>query len=548
MKSFRDYYPLIVLIGILFGFAIYAVRYIRATSFVIEGTRYYNLFDDAMISMRYAWNLAHGNGLVWNTGERVEGFSNPLWVFFMAFWHLLPLSQPEISLAMQISGGVFLSLNLVIIYKIIRQFTDDLLSIGTALTMTAFYGPLNIWGLLGTEVSVLTFLVSFSVLITLFLAHNTHYRYLLYFLLGFSTLIRIDMVVTAVLIVGFLVFTDRQKWHSHLGWGISVLAFVLVGQTLLRYWYYEEWLPNTYTLKITGFSSTLRIARGIWVLFELAWQMNWVLFLLPLAVLLFRQDKSIWLLLLVFVGQIVYSTYVGGDAWEHRGGANRFISIAIPLWFTLFGMTVASIRKSVEKSMQFKSWGIRASYVVALILVGFSIWNVNFLKADYRSIERWLLQRKPLYVESHEKYIRTALILNRITQPGTKIAVIAAGTIPYYLPDRYFIDLLGKTDKIIAQQPIKSPISLAGLADIRPGHMKWDYAHSIGTLRPDVIVQLWEEDYKSAEPYLSEYQLVAIEGLPFYIKTNSPQIRWDIIEELSGDVSDEFFALIPIGR
>lgn len=40
MKSFRDYYPLIVLIGILFGFAIYAVRYIRATSFVIEGIRY----------------------------------------------------------------------------------------------------------------------------------------------------------------------------------------------------------------------------------------------------------------------------------------------------------------------------------------------------------------------------------------------------------------------------------------------------------------------------------------------------------------------------
>ena len=59
------------------GFLVYAWRYILATSFVIDGTRYYILFDDAMISMRYAYNLAHGNGLVWNIGERVQGFTNP---------------------------------------------------------------------------------------------------------------------------------------------------------------------------------------------------------------------------------------------------------------------------------------------------------------------------------------------------------------------------------------------------------------------------------------------------------------------------------------
>jgi arabinofuranosyltransferase len=35
--------------------------------------------DDAFISFRYADHLAHGQGLVWNVGERVEGFSNLLW-------------------------------------------------------------------------------------------------------------------------------------------------------------------------------------------------------------------------------------------------------------------------------------------------------------------------------------------------------------------------------------------------------------------------------------------------------------------------------------
>ena len=47
---------------IVLVFAVYAARFIERTSFEIDGTRYYALFDDAMISMRYAKNLAHGYG------------------------------------------------------------------------------------------------------------------------------------------------------------------------------------------------------------------------------------------------------------------------------------------------------------------------------------------------------------------------------------------------------------------------------------------------------------------------------------------------------
>lgn len=529
MNVISRYLSLFLLIFILLGFGMYAARYIQASSFVIEGARYYNLFDDAMVSMRYAWNLAHGNGLVWNPGERVEGFTNPLWVLFMAFWHLLPLSAPQISLAMQVSGGVFLALNLIVLYKIVQHLTVDLLALSAALVMTAFYGPLAVWGLLGMEVSLLMLLLSLAAWFTLTLDHARH-KHWLYLLLGFSTLIRIDMTVPAVLILGFLAFTDRPNRKSHLVWGVSLLLLFLGGQTLLRYWYYGEWLPNTYTLKMTGLSPVIRIARGFWVLFELAWQMNWVVFLLPLAVFLFRRDKNIWLLALLFAGQVAYSTYVGGDAWEHRGGANRFILTALPLWFALFGVILADLRRVVESSLRLTGWKIAASHAIALILLGFSLWNANFLLADYRSIERWLLQRKPIYIESHEKYIRTALILQEITRPGAKIAVTAAGTVPYYLPDRYFIDLLGKTDKVIARQPIQSPVSLAGIADVRPGHMKWDYSYSLGKLKPDVIVQLWEEDYQSAEPYLVEYESVTIGGLPFYLRKNSSQIVWDQVK------------------
>ena len=36
--------------------------------------------DDCFITLRYADHLSSGHGLVYNPGERVEGFSSPLWV------------------------------------------------------------------------------------------------------------------------------------------------------------------------------------------------------------------------------------------------------------------------------------------------------------------------------------------------------------------------------------------------------------------------------------------------------------------------------------
>ena len=129
---------------ILAGFAWYAANYIRATSFVVNGQRYFVLFDDAMVSMRYAWNLAHGFGAVWNPGEYVEGYTNPLWMLYMAFWHLFPISTSSISLVIQVSGAVFLGLNLLVIYKIVKHLSDETLALFAALVLTAFYGPLGI--------------------------------------------------------------------------------------------------------------------------------------------------------------------------------------------------------------------------------------------------------------------------------------------------------------------------------------------------------------------------------------------------------------------
>jgi len=40
--------------------------------------------EDAFIYYRYAWNWAHGDGLAFNAGDPVEGFSGPLWMGVLA--------------------------------------------------------------------------------------------------------------------------------------------------------------------------------------------------------------------------------------------------------------------------------------------------------------------------------------------------------------------------------------------------------------------------------------------------------------------------------
>ena len=55
-------------------------------------------FDDAWITYRYAENLAAGNGLVYNTGEYVEGSTAPLLVLLLSLFRWLGISIPAASL------------------------------------------------------------------------------------------------------------------------------------------------------------------------------------------------------------------------------------------------------------------------------------------------------------------------------------------------------------------------------------------------------------------------------------------------------------------
>jgi hypothetical protein len=63
----------------------WAVLVVPATAFVLGILMVLEFIkDDAYISFRYAHNLVTGHGLVFNTGERVEGITNFLWTLLLA--------------------------------------------------------------------------------------------------------------------------------------------------------------------------------------------------------------------------------------------------------------------------------------------------------------------------------------------------------------------------------------------------------------------------------------------------------------------------------
>jgi hypothetical protein len=518
---------------VVIGFLYYAWRYITATSFVVDGTRYYILFDDAMISMRYAYNLAHGQGLVWNVGERVEGFTNPLWVFYMAFLHLLPIPLAQVSLSVQITGAVLLAANLYFVRRVVEHFTGDLLTMLAAVAFTAFYAPLNSFGLLGMEVSALALLATASVWLVLGSGAGRFTPWP-YALLALSTLLRFDMAVPYLVILATLSVVQKQYRRRHLVWGLGLLALVLGGQALGSFLYYGQWLPNTYYLKVEGWPFSLRILRGLYALVWFIYYTNWVVFLLPLTIFLWRRDWQGLLPLGVLAGQLAYSVYVGGDAWEDHGGANRYIVIAMPLFFAALVVALEGLR---QKAITVFSPQAPASLVSRIGTLGFcciAILNFNLLLGDWKSIERWDLARRPDYVAGSDHNLGIALALKATTRPGASIAVVGAGTIPYLLPDHPVLDILGKTDPAIAHEKVRTPMSIEDVPDMRPGHMKWDYAHTFGVLQPDVIVSIWPGTDKEAAPYLEAYSYATVApGIKVYLRKGSPMILWDRVS-LSG--------------
>ena len=489
---------------------------------MIQGTRYFILFDDAMVGMRYARNLVHGFGLVFNPGgERVEGLTNPLWIFYMAFLHLFPLPIEKISVLVQITGLALVCLTLVLVRQIARKiWNSEEIALG-AVFLTAFYLPLNLWSLQGMEVGALTAILTYCILRQLESWQHERVDVLSLLLLVFSTLLRLDMVVPFFAILIFSIYTIRGNYKRVLARSIPALVIFVGIQFWLRYAYYGELLPNTYYLKVAGIPLSTRIGIGAYTLLMFTWKSNWILFLLPLLMMYRHRDKRQFFLGWVFVFQMLYSVYVGGDSWESRGGSNRFISIAMPEFFLLLSWSIYKLCRKFE---------LRRSTVFALLIFLSSL-ILNSTYGPVALLESAMIA-PPAHMEDNRDMVKRAMIIREITTPQAKVAVTWAGTLPYFA-DRYIVDILGKNDKYIAHLPMRLPnTTMETLATYQAGHMKYDYRYSLLTLNPDVVAQLWKNQ-QEALPILDQTsKRVILGGYVMFLQKDSPNILWDKVKAL----------------
>lgn len=430
---------------------------ISQTTQLVNGERYFWLDDDQMIAMRYAQHLAQGEGPTWNPGERVEGYTNPLWVAVMAGVHLLPVSTATTSLVVKLIALALAIAVLLLSERLLRtlapeaRFAVPFLLVGLALCVDLFY-----WSTNGFETTLLTALFLWVVVRIVRESAESTPKVTTYLLLGVIPLVRSDAyyVWVAVAVLALLITPNRRRTIGYLA--LSLL--LPLAHVLWRRVYYGAWLPNTWLLKVSGLDGTLRRGFSQWLIFIRAYAV--ILAAATVGVIVLRSRRVAGL----YAGFVIGSLYlfmVGDDIFEF----NRFMAFIVPALFVIALVTAHEFGRNHK----------RARYLLYTVLA------VAVIFAGGLPRPRELISRNG----GPERAIAPALLVRDYSDPDSSIAVWAAGTAPYF-SERYTYDLLGKSDAVIAQLPPRPGVSVA--------HNKFDMDYSLG-LQPDFVFTFFPSTY-----------------------------------------------------
>jgi len=124
--------------------------------------------DDAFITLKYVYNFIHGNGIVWNPGEYVEGYTSVLQLLIISVFGKLGFNLFSAS---RIVGVVaFLALVFFTFFyikrydsSILKDHATILKSVPLILIITIF--PLIVWTLGGLEGPLFTFFCTAGILL-----------------------------------------------------------------------------------------------------------------------------------------------------------------------------------------------------------------------------------------------------------------------------------------------------------------------------------------------------------------------------------------------
>lgn len=385
--------------------------------------------DDAYISFRYARNLVEGHGLVFNPGERVEGFTNFGFVLACAFL-LLFVDGEGLYWAVFVLNLILL---LVLFVLFLRQVEQRMGSpqARSAAWLLALCPALWLWTASGMEAVAVTALqvALWISMERLDAGGGGRDAARLAVLLGLGAILRADGFLWIAVAAAYLTLRGRYRQ----GLRVGLLSAPVVLLTFVGRWvYYGEIWPNTYYAKLTE-SLAVRWPRGAAQLYDLATSHGLAPYLLVLLFALWRpippvaegeREKGALLAACSFPSFFAlclagYFVHTGGDALEER-----FLLVLFPFGIAAF--------------LRFFSHLESRSLALLVTLLA-------------------ILQTRPLFEDPRFAYNTDRydcwVTLGRFLaeQPGDSVlAVDGAGKIPYFSRLRT-IDMLGLTEYHIAR-------------------------------------------------------------------------------------------------
>lgn len=403
--------------------------------------------DDAYISYRYARNLAAGDGLVFNPGERVEGYSNLLYVLLLAPALLIARDSAVLPLAVAINAACAAGA-LVLFHRRIRARHGGDVAAGATVLLAA-WPALWLWTASGMETApVLLLQVALWAEVTRDDASRRVRPLVVVIVL--LVLARADGFVSAG--IGVLFLALRRDWPRARAGALAV-ALSTLALVAWRLAYYGYPMPNTYYAKVSGPLAS-RVGDAARQLADLALGAGLLPYLVVLgaAVVGASRARTVSFEGLFAVAWLGYWIYVGGDVF-----GERFLLVLVPMGAAVLARWAAEGRRALAA----------AGFVIALAF------QLLPLAADRR-----FRYAGPRY----DRWIELGRLLARPEHRGRTIAVDAAGKVPYFshLPA---IDMLGLTDAHIGHRPA---------ATFRVGHNKHD-AEYVLARRPDLIATWIDE-------------------------------------------------------
>jgi hypothetical protein len=227
--------------------------------------------DDAFISFRYAANLVRGLGLVFNAGERVEGYSNFLWTLWLAAGLRLGLDPERWSAVWGILFYVG-SVGLLALRSWRRAVASGNATgvIPLAALLAAVHADWQVYATSGLETSLFTFLAVLGFVLVSESTERSPRLALAGVVFGLAALTRSDGVIFAAPAGLFALASSRSRLRAALAFGGAFLA-VWIPHIVWRIAYYGDLFPNTWYAKSAASAWYSQGATYLWLYFREYW-------------------------------------------------------------------------------------------------------------------------------------------------------------------------------------------------------------------------------------------------------------------------------------